>query len=305
MPMQVLDGKKVSKEIEENIKEEIISLKEKTGKVPGLTVIIVGEHPASQSYVRTKERMAAKLGLNSNVLRLPEDISPQFLVEEIKKFNRAGDVDAVLVQLPLPGNFNTWEILDHLDPEKDVDRFHPHNLGMVLLNRAQLFPCTPSGIMKILSRYKINPSGMNAVVVGRSFIVGKPIASMLTNKHATVTLCHSKTKDLKDSIRNADLVVTAAGKAGIVTADMVKEGVVLIDVGMNYLDKKEDVLEYCSEDQIKKFEKKGYGITGDIHKDAFKKASFYTPVPGGVGPMTVTMLMYNTIHLFKQRNKIQ
>lgn len=303
--MAILDGRAVSKEIEENIKEEIVSLKEKTGKVPGLTVIIVGDHPASKIYVRTKERVAAKLGLNSNVLRLDKDVSSKTLIEEIEKLNRSGDVDAVLVQLPLPGTLDTWEILDHLDPVKDVDRFHPLNLGMILLNRANLFPCTPFGILKILARNRIKVAGMNAVVVGRSFIVGKPIAGMLTNRNATVTVCHTKTRDLKESLKNADLVVAAAGKPGIITADMVKDGVILIDVGMNYLDKKADVLEYCGEDQIKKFAKKGYGITGDIHKDAFEKASYYTPVPGGVGPMTVTMLMYNTLQLFKQKNKIK
>jgi len=249
--------------------------------------------------------MAAKLGLNSQVLRLDKDVSSQTLIDEIEKLNRADDVDAVLVQLPLPGKLNTWEILDYLSPVKDVDRFHPLNLGMVLLNRANIFPCTPFGILKILKRYKIKTAGMNAVVVGRSFIVGKPIASMLTNLNATVTICHSKTGSLKGSLKNADLVVSAIGKAGIISADMVKKGVVLIDVGMNYLDKEADVLKYCDEDQVAKFRKKGYGITGDIHKDAFKKASYYTPVPGGVGPMTVTMLMYNTVQLFKQKNKIK
>jgi methylenetetrahydrofolate dehydrogenase (NADP+)/methenyltetrahydrofolate cyclohydrolase len=294
----------VSKEIEARLKDEILSLKEKTGKVPGLTVIIVGENPAAKIYVRTKERMATKLGINSHVLRLDKEVASQTLIDEIEKLNRDDDVDAVLVQLPLPGNLNTWEILDHLSPGKDVDRFHPLNLGMIILNRANIFPCTPFGILKILRRYKIDPAGMNAVVLGRSFIVGKPIAGMLTNKNATVTVCHSKTKDLKESLKNADLVVSAIGKPGIITADMVKEGAVLVDVGMNYLDKKADVLKYCDQEQIGRFAKKGYGITGDIHKDAFKKASYYTPVPGGVGPMTVTMLMYNSVQLFKQKNKI-
>lgn len=302
--MPILDGRMVSKEIEARLKDEILSLKEKTGKVPGLTVIIVGENPAAKIYVRTKERMATKLGINSHVLRLDKEVASQTLIDEIEKLNRDDDVDAVLVQLPLPGNLNTWEILDHLSPGKDVDRFHPLNLGMIILNRANIFPCTPFGILKILRRYKIDPAGMNAVVLGRSFIVGKPIAGMLTNKNATVTVCHSKTKDLKESLKNADLVVSAIGKPGIITADMVKEGAVLVDVGMNYLDKKADVLKYCDQEQIGRFAKKGYGITGDIHKDAFKKASYYTPVPGGVGPMTVTMLMYNSVQLFKQKNKI-
>jgi methylenetetrahydrofolate dehydrogenase (NADP+)/methenyltetrahydrofolate cyclohydrolase len=299
--MKILDGKKVSQEIQEQLKKELVRLKEKTGKVPGLRVILVGDNPASQIYVRSKDKVAVKIGINSSIIRLDKEISKEKLIEEIKRLNEGDNVHAGLIQLPLPDQFDDWEILDFLSPEKDVDRFLPRNLGMLLLKRTHIFPCTPFGILKILDYYNIDVTGMNAVVVGRSYIVGKPMAALLTNRNATVTICHTRTKDLADHIKNADLVVAATGKPGTITADMVKNEAILIDVGSNYLEKKEDVLEYCNESQIKKYEKKGYGITGDIHKKAFEKAAWYTPVPGGVGPMTVTMLMHNTIELFKQQ----
>lgn len=296
-----LDGKEVSEKIQEEVKEEIEGLKKKTGKVPGLTVVIVGEDPASKIYVKSKDKMAAKLGVRSQVLEFAADVSQEKLIRTIKELNEDENVDGVLVQTPLPEKFNTWEVLDTLNPRKDADRFHPVNLGMVLLNRTDIFPCTPAGILKILDHYEVDVTGMDAVVVGRSFIVGKPIASMLTNRNATVTVCHSRTKDLPGIIKRADLVVAAIGRPGYITADMVKTGAILIDVGINRLDKEEDVKKYCSEVQQKKFVTKGYGICGDIHKNAYEKSSYYTPVPGGVGLMTVAMLMYNTLQLFKAR----
>ncbi len=302
--MKILDGTKVSEEIQEQLKEELFVLKEKTGKVPGLRVILVGDNPASQIYVRSKDKVATKMGINSSIIRLDKEISKEKLIGEIKRLNEDDNVHAGLIQLPLPDQFDDWEILDYLSPKKDVDRFLPQNLGMLLLKRTHIFPCTPFGILKILDYYNIDVTGMNAVVVGRSYIVGKPVAALLTNRNATVTICHTRTRDLAGHIKNADLVVAAIGKPGVITADMVKKGAILIDVGSNYLEKKEDVLEYCNESQIKKYEKKGYGITGDIHKKAFEKAAWYTPVPGGVGPMTVTMLMHNTIELFKQQHGI-
>ncbi len=299
--MQKLDGKEVSAKIQEEIKKEIEDLKRKTGKVPGLTVVRVGEDPASKIYVRSKDKMAAKLGVHSQVIEFAEDISREKLIRTIRELNEDDNVDAVLVQTPLPEKFDTWEVLDTLSPDKDADRFHPLNLGMVLLNRTNIFPCTPAGILEILDYYRIDVTGMDAVVIGRSFIVGKPAAGMLTNRNATVTICHSRTKDLPGIIKRADLVVAAVGKPGLITADMVKEGAILVDVGINRLDKEEDVVKYCSDIQQKKFVKKGYGICGDIHKDAYEKSSYYTPVPGGVGLMTVAMLMYNTLQLFKNR----
>ncbi len=302
--MNILDGKLVADKIQDELKGDVARLTEKTGVTPGLTVLIVGEDPASKIYVKSKDKAAHKLGIKSNIIRLDKDISREDLIGEIHKLNVDDSVHAVLVQLPLPDQFDEWEILDHLDPAKDVDRFHPQNLGMLMLKRTEIFPCTPFGALKILDHYNIDVSGMNAVVVGRSYIVGKPIAGMLTNRNATVTICHSRTKDLAAHVRNADLVVAAIGKPGFITPDMIKEGAVLIDVGINRLDKKEEVDEYCLASQVKRFEKKGYGITGDIHIKAFEKSSFYTPVPGGIGPMTVTMLMYNTLELFKQAHNL-
>jgi len=298
-----LDGKVVSQKIREEIKEEIEHIKEKTGKVPGLTVIIVGEDPASKIYVRSKDKMANALGVNSRVLQFDETVSQEKLIAAIRELNEDENVDGVLVQTPLPKKFNTWQVLDTLNPGKDVDRFHPVNLGMVLLNRTEIFPCTPAGILKILDFYDIDVTGMAAVVIGRSFIVGKPIASMLTNRHATVTLCHSQTRNLPAVVKRADLVIAAIGRPGFITADMVKQGAILVDVGINRLDKAATVSKYCTESQQKKFAKKGYGICGDIHKDAYEKSAYYTPVPGGVGLMTVAMLLHNTLQLFKAGRK--
>ncbi|UCH94537.1 MAG: bifunctional 5,10-methylenetetrahydrofolate dehydrogenase/5,10-methenyltetrahydrofolate cyclohydrolase [Candidatus Aminicenantes bacterium] len=303
--MQILDSREVSGIIDQQIKEEVDSLKKRTGKVPGLTVVMVGDSAASQMYIRTNDRKAAAVGIKSSVLRLDKGISPGQLIREIEKLNQDDEMDAVLIQLPLPENMNAWEIMMHLDPGKDVDRFHPVNLGMVLLNQTRIYPCTPSGILKILEYYRVKVAGMNAVVVGKSYLVGRPLAAMLTNKDATVTICHQRTKDLKEVLRNAELVVSAIGQPGIITADMIKPGAVLIDTGVNYLINKAEVLKHCDAEQVKQFEKKGYAIAGDIHRDAYKKASYYTPVPAGVGHMTTTMLMYNTLQLFKQRHPIK
>ncbi len=299
--MKILDGKALSGNIFSEIKNEVNDLKERTGKVPGLTVIIAGDDPASSIYVKTKDKKAKITGIRSNILRYDKYVKGEVLKNTLKDLNTDPETDAVLVQLPLPKGLDTWDILQSMDPKKDVDGFHPENLGKVMLNESEIFPCTPFGIMRLLDESDIDPEGMNCVVVGRSFIVGKPVAAMLTNKNATVTLCHSKTKNLGEIVTRADMVIAALGKPGFIKAEMVKRDAVLIDVGMNYLDKEEEVTEYCNEDQIKRFYKKGYGITGDIHPESFFKSSYYTPVPGGVGPMTVAMLMYNTLHLFKKR----
>lgn len=303
--VNILDGKKIAGEIQEKIKNEISQLKNQTGKTPGLTVIIVGENPASQAYVRKKHKIAQKLGINSHIIELKAKIPAQDLIDQIRALNQDPIVQAILIQLPLPENHNTWEILNHLDPKKDVDCFLPVNLGNILLNRAEIFPCTPSGVMQMLDYYRIDLSGLNAIMVGRSFIVGKPLASMLTNRNATVTLCHSKTKNLPGLVKQADLVVAAIGKPGFITADMIKKGAILIDVGQNFLYRQHEVLEFCVESQQQKFKKKGYGIAGDIHIKAYPKASYFTPVPGGVGPMTVAMLMVNTLKLFKRQYHLE
>lgn len=300
----LLDGRLVASDIQDRIKKEIEVLKEKTGEIPGLSVIIVGDDPASKTYVNSKSKKASKLGIRSEVIEFASDVYKDTIINKIRELNENNLVDAILVQLPLPSNYNKWEVLDHLRPEKDVDCFHPLNLGMVFLNRADIFPCTPSGVLKILDFYKIDISGKQVVVIGRSLIVGKPMAAMLTNRNATVTVCHSKTKDLSGILQQADMIVSAIGNPGFVTEQMIKEKVILVDVGMNYLKREEDVIKYCIESQQKKFAKKGYAITGDISIYAYKKSSYYTPVPGGVGPMTVTMLIYNTLRLFKKRRGI-
>lgn len=298
--MTELDGKRVSEKVRQDIKEEIAFIKEKTGKTPGLAVIIVGDDPAAKIYVGSKDKAAAELGVRSYVLEFSREVPQEEIIRKINELNEDREVHGVLVQTPLPPEFDAWKVLDTLDPAKDVDCFHPVNLGRVLLGRSRIFPCTPAGIIKILDHYGIDVAGMNAAVIGRSFIVGKPLAAMLTNRNATVTICHSQTKDLPAVVKQADLVVAAVGSPGFVTPAMVRDKAILVDVGINRLDKEENVLQYCSENERKKFFKRGYGICGDIHKDAYGKSSYYTPVPGGVGVMTVTMLMYNTLHLFKE-----
>lgn len=302
--MSILDGKKSAEKILLEVKTEISELKGKLNRVPGLSVIIVGEDPASKIYVRTKDKKARKVGLYSEIIRYAASVSEKELKGKIISLNNNPLIDGILVQLPLPKKFNSWSVLDVINPAKDVDGFHPENLGMLMLGRREIFPCTPFGVLRILDDYKIDVTGMNCVVIGRSLIVGKPMAAMLTNRNATVTICHSKTRNIEDIISRADLIVAAVGHPGFVKAGMVKKDAILIDVGMNYLDKESDVLKYCSEEQKDKFYKKGYGITGDIHPEAFEKAKYFTPVPGGVGPMTVAMLMYNTFHLFKKNNDL-
>lgn len=300
--MTALDGKKIADQIQDRVKREIDKLRKTGDNVPGLAVIIVGRNPASRAYVRKKHKIAQKLGINSLVRELDDTISREQLISQIKSLNRDPRVHGVLIQLPLPDGLETWDILNHLDPEKDVDRFLPVNLGNILLNRTDIYPCTPAGVLALLDAYHIGLRGLNAVMVGRSFIVGKPLASMLTNRDATVTLCHSKTRDLPGILRQADLVVAAIGRAGFITREMVKENAILVDVGQNFLTRRGEVETLCTPAQQKRFEKKGVALTGDIHIDAYEKSSFYTPVPGGTGPMTVAMLMHNTLALY-QRTK--
>jgi methylenetetrahydrofolate dehydrogenase (NADP+)/methenyltetrahydrofolate cyclohydrolase len=296
----VLDGKVVAEKIQGELRLEIERLKREGGVVPGLDVIMVGDDPASRSYVNSKSKLAEKLGIRSKLVKLAENAAAEEVSETIAAANADPLVHAILVQMPLPKHLDHWKILDRILPEKDVDCFHPYNQGLILQNRASLFPCTPSGIMKILDHFGIDPAGLNAAVVGRSFLVGKPMAAMLANRNATVTLCHSRTVNLSGILREADLIVAAVGKPAFISAEMVKPGVILIDVGINHIEKEQDFAGFCPPSQYEGFKKKGYAITGDIHFQAFAKASHYTPVPGGVGPLTVTMLMSNTVELCKR-----
>ena len=278
----IIDGKEVAKITYKQIKARTAALREQ-GITPGLTVIIVGENPASQTYVASKEKRALKLGWNSEVIRLPESAGQQELCEIIDRLNADESVDGILVQLPLPKHINELEVLERISPAKDVDGFHIINSGKLIAGLDCFVPCTPKGVIKLIDSTGVDIAGKNAVVIGRSLIVGKPAALLLTARNATVTLCHSKTENLADYTRRADIVVAAIGKPKFVTADMIKEGAVVIDVGINRVDG-----ELC----------------GDVDFDSVKeKAGYITPVPGGVGQMTIAMLMENTVIAAEERAK--
>ena len=272
------------------MKEEVAKLKEQ-GIVPGLGVVLVGEDPASKSYVTAKERACEELGIYSDDNRLPAETTQEDLIALVNRMNNDPKINGILVQLPLPKGLNESEVLLAIDPDKDVDGFHPMNVGKMMVGEKAFLPCTPHGVIQLLLRSGVDIKGANVVIVGRSNIVGKPLANMLIQKNgkgnATVTVCHTRTKDLAHHTKQADIVIAAAGRPNTVTADMVKDGVVVIDVGVNRV-----------EDATKK---KGYRLVGDVDFEAVKeKASLITPVPGGVGPMTITMLLYNTVESAKR-----
>ncbi|HIJ53816.1 MAG TPA: bifunctional methylenetetrahydrofolate dehydrogenase/methenyltetrahydrofolate cyclohydrolase FolD [Planctomycetes bacterium] len=290
MTAQIIDGKQVAADMRAELKEEIAKLKEQ-GIVPGLGVILVGEDPASKSYVTAKERTCAEIGIYSDDNRLPEDTTQEDLMALVEKMNNDPKINGILVQLPLPKHLNEAQVLLAIDPDKDVDGFHPMNVGKMMVGEKAFLPCTPHGVIQLLMRSGVAIEGANVVIVGRSNIVGKPLANMLIQKNktgnATVTVCHTRTKDLTNQTKQADIIIAAAGRPNTVTADMVKEGVVVIDVGVNRV-----------EDATKK---RGYRLVGDVDFEAVKeKASLITPVPGGVGPMTITMLLYNTVESAKR-----
>jgi len=285
MAAQIIDGKQVAADMQVELKDKVAKLKE-DGIVPGLAVVLVGEDPASKSYVTAKERACERLGIYSDDNRLPADTTQEDLMALVEKLNKDPKVNGILVQLPLPKHLNEAEVLLAIDPNKDVDGFHPVNVGKMVVGEEAFLSCTPHGIIKLLQRHNVQIEGAEVVIVGRSNIVGKPIANMLIQKNAmgnaTVTVCHTRTKNLAEHCKRADIIIAAAGRPGTVTADMVKDGVVVIDVGVNRV-----------EDATKK---KGYRLVGDVDFEAVKeKASLITPVPGGVGPMTITMLLYNTV----------
>lgn len=278
-----MDGKMVSAKVRGSILEEVNGLKDK-GVRPGLAVIIVGEDPASKVYVRNKERACEECGFYSEKYALPEETTHEELLGLIDELNHNPRIDGILCQLPVPKHINEQAIIDAISPEKDVDAFHPINVGKIMVGNFDFLPCTPAGVMQLLEEYDIDPNGKNCVVIGRSNIVGKPMAMLLLHKNGTVTICHSRTKNLKEVCAQADILVAAVGKADFVTADMVKEGAVVIDVGMNRKDGK---------------------LCGDVAFDEVnEKASYLTPVPGGVGPMTITMLMKNTLKAAKLHHGI-
>lgn len=279
---KLIDGKETAKTIKNEIKVEVAELKEKYGKVPGLAVVIVGEDPASKVYVNSKVKSCEELGIYSEKHVMSAEISEKELLDLIDKLNKDANIHGILVQLPLPKGLNSKLIIDSISKEKDVDGFHGENIGKVLIGEEDTFKsCTPYGVVELLKRYDLPISGQDAVIVGRSNIVGKPLAALLINESATVQVCHSRTKNLKEKVMAADIVIAAVGIPKMITGDMIKEGAVVIDVGINRLE--------------------GGTLCGDVDFETAKeKASYITPVPGGVGPMTIAMLMKNTVLSFKK-----
>ncbi|MHC4757980.1 MAG: bifunctional methylenetetrahydrofolate dehydrogenase/methenyltetrahydrofolate cyclohydrolase FolD [Planctomycetota bacterium] len=290
MSAQIIDGKKIAQQMRDDLKREVEKLKSK-GIVPGLGVVLVGEDPASQSYVCSKERACEKIGIYSDDNRLPVETTQDDLLKLINRMNGDDKINGILVQLPLPDHIDEQVVLLAIDPSKDVDGFHPVNIGKMVAGQQAFLPCTPHGIIQLLIKSGVKIEGSDVVIVGRSNIVGKPLANLLIQKapngNATVTICHTRTRNIAEHTLRADILVAAAGRPDTITADMVKDGAVVIDVGVNRV-----------EDPTRE---RGYRLAGDVDFDSVKeKASLITPVPGGVGPMTITMLLHNTIESAKR-----
>ncbi len=281
MSAKILSGKEIGESIRQELKTEIDEIFKSGGGRPKLVVTLVGDDPASHVYVRNKEKACEKVGIETEDWKPPSDVSQDELIANIDKFNEDPSVNGILVQLPLPGHIDEGVVLERILPQKDVDGFHPYNLGQLVLGADVLAPATPSGVVAMLDRSEISMLGKNVAMVGRSRIVGKPLAAMFTNRSASVTICHSKTRDLKEECHRADIVVAAIGRANMIDAEYVRDGAVVIDVGINRVDDK---------------------LVGDVDFDAvIDKVSAISPVPGGVGPMTITMLLHNTLKAFKQQ----
>src|ERR1700724_2420017 len=302
MTARLLDGTKIRDEIFAELKSESARLAGE-GIRPGLAAVLVGENPASQLYVKSKIAACEQLGLASWMYAPAAAVTTEQLLRLVDKLNADNSVDGILIQLPLPTQVDTRRVLEAVNPAKDVDGFHPVNLGRLVSGRPGLVACTPAGCLEILRRADIKIEGANAVVLGRSDIVGKPMALLLMHANATVTICHSKTRDLPDVVRRADIVVAAMGKAGYVAADWIRPGAAVIDVGTNKVtdaNQAERLLKNFPA-RLERFHAKGSVLVGDVHPDAIHKAGALTPVPGGVGPMTITMLMSNTIKAARLR----
>ncbi|HUK26333.1 MAG TPA: bifunctional 5,10-methylenetetrahydrofolate dehydrogenase/5,10-methenyltetrahydrofolate cyclohydrolase [Terriglobales bacterium] len=302
MAATVLDGNRISAEIRAEVAEEVKSLAQ-AGIRPGLAVVLVGHNPASEIYVRQKVKACEELGIHSEKLTPAETISTERLLELVQELNQRDEIDGILVQLPLPAQVDSKRVLMAVDPAKDVDGFHPMNVGFLSTQRPGLVPCTPAGMMEILRRSGIPISGQEAVVAGRSDIVGKPVAMLLLNANATVTVCHSKTRDLAGVCRRADILVAAIGRAGMITGDFVKPGATVIDVGMNKVTEPGEFKRLFAGNAKREetFRSKGSVLVGDVHPEVAQVAGALTPVPGGVGPLTIAMLMSNTVRAAKLR----
>jgi methylenetetrahydrofolate dehydrogenase (NADP+) / methenyltetrahydrofolate cyclohydrolase len=299
---RVLDGAAIAAAIKQEVREEVKALAAQ-GVRPGLAAVLVGHVPASEIYVRSKVQACAELGLYSDLIKPPDTITTAEMLALVEELNTRDDIDGILIQLPLPVQVDAKALLDAVDPEKDVDGFHPVNAGRLLAGRPALAPCTPAGVIEILKRSGIAMASAHAVVVGRSDIVGKPAAMLLLHQNATVTICHSKTRDLPSMTRQADILVAAIGRAGFITAEMVRPGATLIDVGMNRLTTREEFDRFFKGNEKREaaFAKRGSVVMGDIDPKAFEIAGAYTPVPGGVGLLTIAMLMANTVRAAKMR----
>src|ERR1700691_4891733 len=302
MPATILDGSKIAQEIRSEVAADVQAMSV-AGVRPGLAVVLVGHNSASEIYVRGKVKACAEVGVNSEKLTPPESVTTAELLALIEELNRRDDVDGILVQLPLPGQVDAKKVLMAVDPAKDVDGFHPVNVGLLATQRPGLVPCTPAGVMEILRRSELPVAGREAVVVGRSDIVGKPAAMLLLNANATVTVCHSKTHDLAGVCRRADLLVAAIGRAAMITRDFVKPGAPVIDVGMNHVTDPGEFQRLFAGNTKREetFRTKGSTLVGDVHPEVAEVAGALTPVPGGVGPLTIAMLMYNTVKAAQMR----
>ncbi|MGH9434264.1 MAG: bifunctional methylenetetrahydrofolate dehydrogenase/methenyltetrahydrofolate cyclohydrolase FolD [Terriglobia bacterium] len=303
MPARLLNGNEIQVQIRAELEREIARLRAQ-GVRPGLAAVLVGENPASQIYVRSKVKACESLGLYSERIDLPAATSTEQLIQLVNSLNSRDEIDGILVQLPLPKAVDTHKVLDAVDPAKDVDGFHPFNAGKLMAGRPGLAPCTPAGILEILHRSQIPVEGARAVVIGRSDIVGKPVALLLLRENATVTICHSRTANLAAVARQADILVAAIGRPAFVTREFIKPGATVIDVGTNRLSRREEVLSiYRSPNEaLSKFDAKGTLLVGDVHpEDVREVAGAYTPVPGGVGPLTIAMLMSNTVKAARHR----
>jgi methylenetetrahydrofolate dehydrogenase (NADP+) / methenyltetrahydrofolate cyclohydrolase len=307
MSALILDGTRIAQEIRTEVAAEVKALSA-AGVRPGLAVVLVGHNPASEIYVRGKVKACEEVGIYSEKLTPPDSATTAELLEMVEDLNRRDDIDGILVQLPLPAQVDSKKVLLTVDPAKDVDGFHPMNVGFLSTQRPGLVPCTPAGVMEILRRGNIPVAGKDAVVVGRSDIVGKPVAMLLTNANATVTICHSKTRDLPGVCRRAEILVAAIGRAGMITKDFVKPGAIVIDVGMNIVTDRAEFQRFFSGNAKREetFRKKGSTLIGDVHPEVAEVAGALTPVPGGVGPLTIAMLMFNTVKAAKMRrgNKV-
>src|SRR6266705_1629149 len=302
MTARILDGSKIRDQIFAELKDEVRLLTAASVR-PGLAAVLVGESPASQLYVKSKIAACEEIGLSSALLTPPATAGTLEMLAVVEDLNRDNNVDGILIQLPLPPQVDTKRILEAVDPAKDVDGFHPVNLGRLVSGRPGLVACTPAGCMEILRRNEIQIEGANAIVLGRSDIVGKPMALLLMHANATVTICHSRTRDLPDVVRRADIIVAAMGKAGFVEAGWIKPGATVIDVGTNRVTDPKEAKRLFQNfpERLEKFRAKGSALVGDVHPDAINSAGALTPVPGGVGPMTIAMLMSNTVKAARLR----